>query len=168
MGCRSRRIARSNMSILRGVPTTRCAQAALVACAPPSRPGDGDGGRRRSAPRPSGVAARTARGGRSSACALGRRCDPAAGRARRIDRVPYARLRGRIPENGAPAPRSGAPSASLPALTLSTYGLRRAPSIHPVLATTHHAPIYEIGSGMRPYTLRYPLPDATKRYLQGE
>src|SRR5262252_3957111 len=40
----------------------------------------------------------------------------------------------------------GRSSASLPGLTISTYGLRRAPRIRSVLATTHHAPIYEIGS----------------------
>jgi hypothetical protein len=57
-----------------------------------------------------------------------------------------ARLRGRIPEDGAPAPRSGAQAAALPSSTISTYGLPRAPCIRSVLATTHHAPIYEIGS----------------------
>ena len=45
--------------------------------------------------------------------------------------------------------RPGRPSVSLPSLTISTYGLRRAPNIRSVLATTHHAPIYEIGSGHR-------------------
>ena len=40
----------------------------------------------------------------------------------------------------------GRSSASLPGLTISTYGLRRAPRIRSVLATTHHAPIIEIGS----------------------
>ena len=52
------------------------------------------------------------------------------------------------------APRSPRPSglwpgrsaAALPSLTISTYGLRRAPCIRSVLAATHHAPIYEIGS----------------------
>jgi len=33
-------------------------------------------------------------------------------------------------------------------LIISTYALRRAPRIHPVLATTHHAPRVEIGSGI--------------------
>src|SRR5215470_3372606 len=42
--------------------------------------------------------------------------------------------------------RPGRSSASLPGLTISTYGLRRAPRIQSVLATTHHAPSYEIGS----------------------
>src|SRR5215813_10629922 len=42
--------------------------------------------------------------------------------------------------------RPGRSSASLPGLTISTYGLRRAPRIRSVLATTHHAPIIEIGS----------------------
>jgi len=45
--------------------------------------------------------------------------------------------------------RPGRSAASLPSLTISTYGLRRAPRIRSVLATTHHAPIYEIGSGQR-------------------
>jgi hypothetical protein len=45
-----------------------------------------------------------------------------------------------------PAPRCGAPAASSPSSTISTYGLRRAPCIRSVLAATHHAPIYEIGS----------------------
>ena len=53
------------------------------------------------------------------------------------------------------APRSPRPSglrpgrspAALPSSTISTYGLRRAPCIRSVLATTHHAPIYEVGSG---------------------
>src|SRR5215831_1158236 len=76
VGCRSRRRARSNMSILRGFPTKRCAQ---------------------SAPSPPGL-------------------------------------------------RPGRSSTSLPGLTISTYGLRRAPRIRSVLATTHHAPIIEIGS----------------------
>jgi len=57
------------------------------------------------------------------------RCDPGAGRARRIESACYARLRGRIPANGAPAPRCGAQAASLPSSTISTYGLRRAPCI---------------------------------------
>src|SRR3970282_2812121 len=61
----------------------------------------------------------------------------------------FARLCGRIPASGAPAQRSGAPSALLHGLTISTYGLRRAPRIHPVLATTHHAAILEIGSNVR-------------------
>ena len=42
--------------------------------------------------------------------------------------------------------RPGRSSPALPSLTISTYGLRRAPRIRSVLATTHHAPIYEIGS----------------------
>src|SRR5262245_14355035 len=42
--------------------------------------------------------------------------------------------------------RPGRSSASLPGLTISTYGLRRAPRIRSVLATTHHAPSYETGS----------------------
>src|SRR5262247_2389530 len=42
--------------------------------------------------------------------------------------------------------RPGRSAAALPFSTISTYGLRRAPCIHSVLATTHHAPIYEIGS----------------------
>src|SRR5215467_7490526 len=42
--------------------------------------------------------------------------------------------------------RPGRSSASLPGLTISTYGLRRAPRIRSVLAATHHAPIIEIGS----------------------
>ncbi len=45
--------------------------------------------------------------------------------------------------------RPGRASASLPALTISTYGLRRPPSIHPALATTHHASRLEIGSNQR-------------------
>src|SRR6185295_15092296 len=52
------------------------------------------------------------------------------------------------PETGAPALRCGAPSTALPSSTISTYGLRRAPCIRSVLATTHHAPVYETGSGM--------------------
>src|SRR5262247_1284310 len=43
--------------------------------------------------------------------------------------------------------RPGRSAAALPSLTISTYGLPRAPCIRSVLATTHHAPIYEIGSG---------------------
>jgi len=42
--------------------------------------------------------------------------------------------------------RPGRASALLPGLAISTYGLRRAPRIHPVLAATHHAPIVEIDS----------------------
>ena len=42
--------------------------------------------------------------------------------------------------------RPGRSAASLPGLTISTYGPHRAPCIRTVLATTHHAPIYEIGS----------------------
>src|SRR5499426_2063946 len=42
--------------------------------------------------------------------------------------------------------RPGRSAAALPSSTISTYGLRRAPCIRSVLATTHHAPIYEIGS----------------------
>ena len=42
--------------------------------------------------------------------------------------------------------RPGRSAALLPSLTISTYGLRRAPRIRSVLATTHHAPIIEIGS----------------------
>jgi hypothetical protein len=53
-------------------------------------------------PVPFGVAARTGRGGRSSACARGRRCDPEADQARRIYRGPHAHLRGRIPGNRGP------------------------------------------------------------------
>jgi len=44
--------------------------------------------------------------------------------------------------------RPGRSAASLPFSTISTYGLRRAPCIRSVLATTHHAPIYEIGSSL--------------------
>src|SRR5262245_48296550 len=76
VGCRSRRRVRSNMSILRGLPTKRCAQIA---------------------PSPPGL-------------------------------------------------RPGRSSAALPSSTISTYCLRRAPCIRSVLATTHHASIYEIGS----------------------
>ena len=46
--------------------------------------------------------------------------------------------------------RPGRSSASLTGLTISTYGLRRPPRIRSVLATTHHAPIYEIGSDVGP------------------
>src|SRR3970282_690218 len=42
--------------------------------------------------------------------------------------------------------RPGRASALLPRLALSTYTLRRAPRIHPVLAATHRAPTIEIGS----------------------
>src|SRR5262245_56693782 len=45
--------------------------------------------------------------------------------------------------------RPGRSSASLPGLTISTYGLRRAPRIRSALATTHHAPIIDIGSRYR-------------------
>src|SRR5215813_3975912 len=38
-------------------------------------------------------------------------------------------------------------------VALSTYGLRRAPCIRSVLATTHHAPIYEIGSNLESLVL---------------
>ena len=57
---------------------------------------------------------------------------------------------------GSPRPsglRPGRSAASLPSSTISTYGLRRAPCIRSVLAATHHAPIYEIGSGDRPPVL---------------
>src|SRR5215813_14775196 len=61
-----------------------------------------------------------------------------------IARVPDKEMR---PERPVPLGlRPGRSSASLPGLTISTYGLRRAPRIRSVLATTHHAPIYEIGS----------------------
>jgi len=53
-------------------------------------------------PVPSGVAARTVRGGRSSACALARKCDPEADRARHYHHGPHAHLRGRIPGNRGP------------------------------------------------------------------
>src|SRR5215470_1681946 len=42
--------------------------------------------------------------------------------------------------------RPGRSAAALPSLTISTYGLPRAPCIRSVLATTHHAPGYETGS----------------------
>ena len=42
--------------------------------------------------------------------------------------------------------RPGRSAAALPSSTISTYGLRQAPCIRSVLTTTHHAPIYEIGS----------------------
>src|SRR5262249_14847083 len=42
--------------------------------------------------------------------------------------------------------RPGRSAAALPSSTISTYGLRRAPCIRSVLATTHHAPSYETGS----------------------
>ena len=42
--------------------------------------------------------------------------------------------------------RPGRSAAALPFSTISTYGLRRAPCIRSVLATTHHAPTIEIGS----------------------
>src|SRR6185295_16170078 len=42
--------------------------------------------------------------------------------------------------------RPGRSSTALPSLTISAYGLRRAPCIRSVLATTHHAPVYEMGS----------------------
>src|ERR1700752_4991883 len=58
------------------------------------------------------------------------------------------------PETGAPAPRCGAPSAALPSSTVSTYCLRRVPCIRSVLAATHHAPVYEIGSEMLAYVIR--------------
>jgi hypothetical protein len=99
-------------------------------------------------PRPTRVAARTARGGRSSACALGRRCDPAAGQARRIESACLCTPPRSHPRRRGPAPRSGAQAAALPSLTISTYGLPRAPCIRSVLVTTHHAPIYEIGSAI--------------------
>ena len=61
-----------------------------------------------------------------------------------IARAPDKEMR---PERPVPlGERPGRSSASLPGLTISTYGLRRAPRIRSVLATTHHAPIYEIGS----------------------
>src|SRR6202008_3648223 len=42
--------------------------------------------------------------------------------------------------------RPGRSSTALPSSTISTYCLRPAPCIRSVLATTHHAPAYEIGS----------------------
>src|SRR6185436_14961359 len=45
--------------------------------------------------------------------------------------------------------RPGGSAAALPSSTISTYCLRRAPCIRSLLATTHHAPIYETGSDMR-------------------
>src|SRR5262249_22341964 len=61
-----------------------------------------------------------------------------------IARAPDKEMR---PERPVPLGlRPGRSSASLPGLTISTYGLRRAPRIRSVLATTHHAPIIEIGS----------------------
>src|SRR5215813_2977357 len=61
-----------------------------------------------------------------------------------IARVPDKEMR---PERPVPLGlRPGRSSASLPGLTISTYGLRRAPRIRSVLATTHHAPIIELGS----------------------
>src|SRR5262247_3581291 len=44
----------------------------------------------------------------------------------------------------------GRSAAALPSLTISTYGLRRAPYIRSVLAATHHAPSYETGSEHAP------------------
>src|SRR5262249_27486575 len=90
------------------------------------RPGHADGG---------AVPARTRVGAtreRATAPHLNAACAPAGSHPRK--------------DIGAPAPPCGAPSASLPGLTISTYGLRRAPRIRSVLATTHHAPIIEIGS----------------------
>jgi hypothetical protein len=95
VGCSFRRISRSNMSILQGLPTTRCAQIA-----PSLR-----------------VAARTARGGRSSACALGvgatpqrakraefnprAHCTPPRSHPRRRGPCSTLRRAGRIPASGA-------------------------------------------------------------------
>src|SRR5262249_34973519 len=112
------------MSILRGLPTKRCAQSAP---SPPGlRPGHADGGAVPARTRV-GATRERATAPRLNACL--RTCVVAS------------------PEDiGAPAPPCGAPSASLPGLTISTYGLRRAPRIRSVLATTHHAPIIELGS----------------------
>src|SRR5262245_1652542 len=64
-----------------------------------------------------------------------------------IARAPDKEMR---PERPVPLGlRPGRSSASLPGLTISTYGQRRAPRIRSVLATTHHAPSYEIGSSMK-------------------
>src|SRR5262245_6509961 len=49
----------------------------------------------------------------------------------------------------------GRSAAALPSSTISTYGLRRAPCIRSVLATTHHAPIYEIGSNLESLVLSH-------------
>jgi hypothetical protein len=104
VGCSSRRRARRNMSIFRGPPTKKCAlKQALVPAllhlaqgrrAMPSQALCGAPSLR--------VAARTARGRRSSTCAFTRRCDPEVGQARRIHRGPHARLCGRIPGNRGP------------------------------------------------------------------
>src|SRR5215510_14780456 len=61
-----------------------------------------------------------------------------------IARAPDKEMR---PERPVPLGlRPGRSAAALPSLTILTYGLRRAPCIRSVLATTHHAPSYEVGS----------------------
>ena len=87
VGCSSRRRIRSNRSILQGFPTPKCApEQALAPALPSSSPWAVSNGDQPLLIAPSlRVAARAARGGRSSACARGRRCDPAAGQARRIE-----------------------------------------------------------------------------------
>src|SRR3970282_2559379 len=100
-------------------------------------------------PRPSGLwPGRHAEGGAVPA-PVGVGATPERAKRAGLNPRAYARLCGRLPASGAPAQRSGAPSALLPGLAISTYGLRRAPSIHLVLATTHHAPAIEIGSNVR-------------------
>jgi len=86
VGCSFRRRTRSNMSILQGFPTPKCTPERSLRDRGRSLPQWARNGRRPLLSAPSlRVAARTARGGRSSACARGRRCDPAAGQARRIE-----------------------------------------------------------------------------------
>src|SRR5512147_1127915 len=83
-------------------------------------------------------------------CKGDRRQDaPLSGRFATAGRTPAEMGAQRRSRCSAPRPfglRPGRSAASLPSLTISTYGLRRAPRIRSVLATTHHAPIYEIGS----------------------
>ncbi len=74
-----------------------------------------------------------------------------------IARVPDKEMR---PDRPVPLGlRPGRASAALPSLTILTYGLRRAPCIRSVLATTHRASIIEIGSDTRPAAHERPATD---------
>ena len=104
MGCSFRRIARSNMSILQGFPTTKCApEQALCACGSFTCPWAMSDGNRPLLDAPSlrVVARRPADGGAVPArLRVGATRERA--RARRIESRAHARLRGRIPGNRGP------------------------------------------------------------------
>ena len=96
-------------------------------------------------PVPSGCGQKD-RGRRSSACSVTSRCDPRAGQHAAFNLGLLHAFAVASPQAGPLLCAAACRLRRRAACQYSRYWLRTAPRIHPVLATTHHVDILEIGS----------------------